>query len=122
MPEKPLPTLASRLRINRKTTFMKIPVLIFLISGIATSQLEPVAARSLSAAMKFAGQNDHVKALNTQLADTQLEMMHVLRPGHDNLRALEDTLEKHEAGLKYAIRAEQIRLAEKSRCSTTSKC
>lgn len=97
---------------------MKIPVLIFLISGIATSQLEPVATRGLHAAMKYARQNDQVKALSLQLADTQLDMMRVLRSSHDTSQSLE----AHEAGLKYAIRAEQIRLAEKSRCSAASRC
>ncbi len=97
---------------------MKIPVLIFLISGVAASELEPVATRGIHAAMNFARQNDHVKALSTQLADTQLDMMHVLRSSHDST----DALEAHEAGLKYAIRAEQIRLAEQARCSAATRC
>ena len=119
MLENRLPGLACRLRMNPMKNVMKIPVLIFLISGIATSELEPVASRGIQAAMKSARHNDQVKALSMQLADTQLDMMRVLRSGHDTV---EPNLEAHEAGLKYAIRAEQIRLAEKSRCSTTSSC
>lgn len=118
MPEKRLIGSAAGLRFRSLSSRMKIPALIFLISGIATSQLEPVATRSLQAAMKYTRQNDHVKALRLQLADTQLDMMRVLRSSHDTTQSLE----AHEAGLKYAIRAEQIRLAEKSRCSASSRC
>jgi hypothetical protein len=96
---------------------MKVPVLIFLISGIAASQLEPVASRGIQRAVKYASQNDHVQALSSQLADAQLDMMRVLRSAHDSV----ETLERHEAGLKYAIRAEQIRLAEQAQCRQGSK-
>jgi hypothetical protein len=91
---------------------MKIPVLIFLISGIAASQLEPVASRIRHKAVEYARQNDSVRQLSGQLADAQLEMMGVLRSSHDSPEALQN----HEAGLKYALRAEQIRLAEKKQC------
>ena len=96
---------------------MKIPVLIFLISGIAASQLEPVTSRGIHQVVKYARQNDHVQALTAQLADAQLDMMRVLRSAHDSA----ETLEKREAGLKYAIRAEQIRLAERAQCRQGSK-
>lgn len=119
MLENSLQGLACRLRLNHMKNVMKIPVLIFLISGIATSELEPVASRGIQAALKYARHNEQVKALSTQLADTQLDMMQVLRSGHDTTGT---NLEAQEAGLKYAIRAEQIRLAEKSRCSTTTAC
>lgn len=89
---------------------MKIPVLIFLISGIAASRLEPVTNH-----VAVAG---HVKTLRGQLADAQLDMMRVLRSAHDSV----EPLETHEAGLKYAIRAEQIRLAEKTQCQNGARC
>ena len=91
---------------------MKVPVLIFLIAGIAASQLEPVAHRGIDSAVKYASRNDHVQALTAQLADAQLDMMRVLRSAHDSVQELEN----HEAGLKYALRAEQIRLAEQAQC------
>ena len=87
---------------------MKIPVLIFLISGIATSELEPVASRGLDAAVKYANSNKNVKELSSQLADVQLDLMRVLQTSHEASAALET----QEAGLKYALRAEQIRQAE----------
>lgn len=91
---------------------MKIPVLIFVISGIAASQLEPVAHKIRHQAMRYATHSDSVQALSGQLADAQLEMMSVLRSSHDSV----EVLQKQEAGLKYALRAEQIRLAEKKQC------
>jgi hypothetical protein len=101
----------------RRYSFMKIPVLIFLISGIATRELEPVAARGLDAAMRYAHSHNNVKALSSQLADVQLDMMQVLRTEHDSPVALQT----QEAGLKYALRAEQIRLAEQSQCRQSAQ-
>jgi hypothetical protein len=96
---------------------MKIPVLIFVLAGFAASQMEPLAARLRTKAVNYAAGTDSVKALSRQLEDAQLEMMGVLRSSHDSLaqESLE-TLRTHEAGLKYAIRAEEIRLSEKKQC------
>lgn len=109
----------------KHTNAMKIPFLIFLISGIATLQIEPVATRGAIMIssyvrqewrlhLKPAGQTRDVKidCLREELADVQLDLMKVLET--DSAQARE--LEAREASLKYALRAEQVRRDEIIQC------
>ena len=106
---------------------MKIPFLIFLVSGFATLQLEPLASRGLELASRYAARQKQantragallksgdrqILCLKEQLADVQLDLMKVLETDHaDTAR-----LESREAGLKYALRAEQLRQDENAQC------
>ncbi len=82
---------------------MRVCALVFLVAGVAAS--EPAPARSVP-------DSDRVRALRGQLAETQLDLMQVMRSPHDS----QESLRAQEAGLKYAIRAEQIRQAERAEC------
>jgi hypothetical protein len=102
---------------------MKIPFLIFLVSGFASLQLEPAFTRAAeliwhvvvrdvvppeSAAPFVKAGDQEVISLKEELADVQLDLMKVLETGHDATAQLES----REAGLKYALRAGQIRRDE----------
>ncbi|MES1261371.1 MAG: hypothetical protein ABUS49_06495 [Acidobacteriota bacterium] len=104
-------------------TPMKIPFLIFLVSGLATLQLEPLASRGLELASQYAARQKkantragallktgdrQILCLKEQLADVQLDLMKVLETDH----TVTTRLETREAGLKYALRAEQLRQDE----------
>lgn len=106
---------------------MKIPFLIFLVSGLASLQLEPLATRGLELATTYAaGQRSantqtgrvvragdrKILCLKSQLAEVQLDLMKVLET--DPAETLR--LEQLEAGLKYALRAEQLRQDEAAQC------
>lgn len=94
---------------------MKIPFLIFLVSGLATLQLEPLATRgveilfaiTITSAAAHPGDN-RINCLREELADVQLDLMKVLETDH----AVTERLEAREASLKYAIRAAQVRRDE----------
>ena len=96
---------------------MKIPSLIFLVSGLATLQLEPLATRSVQILVAFVTTSppksaqpgdkpgeDRISCLREELADVQLDLMKVLETDH----AVTERLEAREASLKYAIRAAQV--------------
>ena len=118
-------------RQNAMLPTMKIPFLIFLVSGFASLQLEPAftrAAELLSnvvvrgvvsqervAPLVKAGDRE-VIWLKEELADVQLDLMKVLETGHD-ARA---QLESREAGLKYALRASQIKRDESASLHQTA--
>jgi hypothetical protein len=111
---------------------MKTPFLIFLVSGIATLQLEPLASRAaevLSQTVRQqmqshavarpvlqAGENK-IRCLTEELADVQMDLMKVLETD----RALTSRLEAREADLKYALRAEQVRRDEFAQCRKSVK-
>jgi hypothetical protein len=118
------------------TTAMKIPFLIFLVSGFATLQLEPVATLGVargtkllrefvkeqrltqSTAGKFLQAGDsRINRIREELADVQLDLMKVLQTDH----AVTARLESREAGLKYALRAEQVRQDEIAQCQRAGK-
>jgi hypothetical protein len=114
MPEKPV--FPSGIR-NAPPAVMKIPFLIFLISGLATLQLEPLASCGLELASQYAVRqkkantragalveagDQQILCLKEQLADVQLDLMKLLETG----RAVSTLLETCEAGLKYDVRAE----------------
>jgi hypothetical protein len=113
------------------TTAMKIPFLIFLVSGFATLQLEPVVTVGIthgsellqkfarhqllahSAAGKILQAGDsRIDCIREELADVQLDLMKVLQTDH----AITTRLENREADLKYALRAEQVRRDEIAQC------
>jgi hypothetical protein len=106
---------------------MKIPFLIFLVSGLAALQLEPIATRGSEWLQEYAKQqmyahhtagkvlragDNRIVCLREQLADVQLDLMKVLETDH----AATARLETREAGLKYALRAEQVRRDEMAQC------
>jgi len=106
---------------------MKVPFLIFLVSGLATLQVEPVATRALELAANYAARQKHTETragkliragderilcLKEQLADVQMDLMKVLETD----RSVTDRLESREADLKYALRAEQLKQDETAQC------
>ncbi len=95
---------------------MRIPLLIFGVSIAASLQLEPLVdrvAESLTLRAKAAVHADsRLARLRQELAGVQMEMMDVM---HADDRAM-DRLRTREAGLKYALRTEEIRRDESSQC------
>ncbi len=97
---------------------MKIPFLIFLVSGFASLQLEPALthvaelvshyAVSESAPPLLKAGDRKIVWLKEELADVQMDLLSVLQANHDVNRQLES----REAGLKYALRAEQLQQDE----------
>jgi hypothetical protein len=123
-------------KVNASSTAVKIamktPFLIFLVSGLATLQLEPLASRGaelLSGVVRqqirshmFAGPvvqagDNKISCLRQELADVQMDLMKVLETDH----AVTSRLETREADLKYALRAEQVRLDEIAQCLKAEK-
>ena len=111
---------------------MKIPFLIFLVSGLAALQLEPLASRGAEVLSKIVRQhmNSHVVTgpiaqagdnrllcLREELADVQIDLMKVLETDH----SITSRLEAREADLKYALRAEQVRRDEIAQCRQAVK-
>lgn len=116
MIENPFRRAGSRIALPQAgSTAMKIPFLIFLVSGLATLQLEPLATRgveilfaiTITSAAAHPGDN-RINCLREELADVQLDLMKVLETDH----AVTERLEAREASLKYAIRAAQVRRDE----------
>jgi hypothetical protein len=107
---------------------MKIPFLIFLVSGFATLQLEPAFTQVAQWASRYAASESApplLKAgdrkviwLKEELAEVQMDLLNVLQANRDTTNhdtTNHDTtgqLESREAGLKYALRAEQLRQDE----------
>lgn len=124
MSEKPF--VGEGLR-NALLPIMKIPFLIFLVSGLATLQLEPLATHGIELASAYAARqtkahtqagklihagDEKILCLKQQLADVQMDLMKVFETD----RAATMRLESREAGLKYALRAEQLRQDEMAEC------
>ena len=97
---------------------MKIPFLIFLVSGFASLQLEPALTHAAELATRYARSDSApplLKAgdrkiiwLKEELADVQMDLMKVLQSNHQAPAGLES----REAALKYALRTEQLRQDE----------
>jgi hypothetical protein len=99
---------------------MRIPLLIFAVSTAAALQLEPVVdrvAELLSVKARAMVQADsRLVRLREELAGVQMEMMDVMRADGCAM----SQLRAREAGLKYALRAEEIRRDESAQCPATS--
>jgi hypothetical protein len=113
---------------------MRLPLLIFMVSGIATMQLEPIATGGVEALLRYARArmdtgripgraasantnersqtNDQIRCLQAELADVEMDLMKVFATD----RAMTSRLEKQEEILKYALRAAQIRRDESVQC------
>jgi hypothetical protein len=109
---------------------MKIPFLIFLVSGFATLQLEPAFTHVAQLVSRYAASesappllkagDSEVIWLKEELAEVQMDLLNVLQANPLILGDLRDAtnhdttteLESREAGLKYALRAEQLRQDE----------
>ncbi|MDQ1471603.1 MAG: hypothetical protein QOJ99_3083 [Bryobacterales bacterium] len=111
---------------------MKTPFLIFLVSGFATLQLEPLASRGAELLSRVVREQMHslaiprpvaqagankIDCLREELADVQIDLMKVLETD----RTLTTHLESREADLKYAVRAEQVRRDEIAQCRKAGK-
>jgi hypothetical protein len=111
---------------------MKTPFLIFLVSGLATLQLDPLASRGAELLSKVVRQqmrnhtvtsravpadDSRIHCLREELADVQLEMMKVLETDS----TVTSRLKTREAELKYALRAEQVRRDEIAQCLKAAK-
>jgi hypothetical protein len=115
---------------------MKIPFLIFLVSGFAALQLEPIATLGvvrgtdlvrqllqhqrlthIAAGKVLQAGDSRIDCIREELADVQLDLMKVLQTDH----ASTATLESREADLKYTLRAEQVRRDEIAQCQKAGK-
>jgi hypothetical protein len=111
---------------------MKIPFLIFFISGLATLQFEPLASRGAELASRFVryelsihaspaddveSRDQTIDCLSEQLAEVQMDMMKVLEADPAEMNALQT----REANLKYALRAAQVRRDEMAQCLRAGK-
>ena len=100
---------------------MRLPLLIFAISGIATMQLEPIATGGAEALLRYAHAKtqppnhqatDQIRRLQSALADVEMDLMKVLATDP----AVTSGLERREEDLKYALRAAEIRSDESAQC------
>jgi len=103
---------------------MRVPFLIFAISGFVSVQIEPLATRAISAAVEHArtktpvgrilrAGDARIDCLRSELADVQMDLMKVFETD----RARTTALQSREARLKYAVRAEEIRRDEITQCA-----
>jgi hypothetical protein len=82
---------------------MKTPLLIFVLSTAASLQWEPAAPEPCTTQCA-----SRIERIRQELAGVELELMDVMRAS----RGAKSCLLAREASLKYALRAEQIRLAQ----------
>ena len=83
---------------------MRLPFLIFLVSGAATMQLEPIATRGIHTMFE----TDRLTEIRSRLSYVQMDLMKVLETDAE----VTSRLRNEQEYLQYTLRAEQIRRDE----------